>query len=66
MQTLGNSSKGRVMEDTNQAVNSRVYQLRFSIIQIILLGIPGVISWITNPPLSTVCLCIDSPAVKCC
>ena len=27
-------------------------------------GSPGVISWITNPPLSTVCLCIDSAAVK--
>lgn len=48
-----------------EAINSRVYQPGFSIILIILLGIPGVISRMKNPPLCTVCLRGDSPAVGC-
>lgn len=62
----GNQERGwRDRAHRTEAINSRVYQPGFSIILIILLGIPGVINRMKNPPLCTVCLRGDSPAVGC-
>lgn len=41
---LGNKSEDSMIEHRTEAINSRVYQPGFSIILIIQLGIPSVIS----------------------